>query len=91
MDSLKKKIKDLLETNFPGATFETEKSGPDKVAGFLIWSRFKGIEQIKRQSRLWKFLEKQLNAGELLRVSTILTMTPEEMPVPQKSRPRHAV
>jgi len=55
------------------------------VAGFLVWTRFKGVEQIKRQSRLWKVLEKELTAEELLRVSTILTVTPEEKPVSQES------
>ena len=85
MEALMEKVQNILATKFPGASIELEKAGPNKVAGLLVWTRFKGVEQIKRQSRLWKVLEKELTAEELLRVSTILTVTPEEKPVSQES------
>jgi hypothetical protein len=91
MVSLKKKLKEILETEFDGATFEPEKAMPNKIAGFLIWGPFQGKEQIKRQRDLWKVLEEKLTTDELSRVSTILTLTPEEMPLPQSARPRRAV
>lgn len=91
MKDLMGKVQNILATQFPGASVKLEKAGPDKVAGFLVWTRFKGVEQITRQSRLWTVLEKELTAEELLRVSTILTLTPEEMPVSQLANrlPRH--
>jgi stress-induced morphogen len=89
--SLMKKLPEVLKKKFPKATLELEKSGPGKVAGFLIWPDFAGMEQIKRQEALWKVLKRELNPDELSQITAILTMTPEEMPVPQKSRPRHAV
>ena len=90
MEKLMEKLQRILKKNFQGATVELEKSGSKKITGFLVWSRFKGMEQIKRQNRLWKVLEKELIQDELLRISTILTVTPEEKPVPEGS-PRLAV
>lgn len=91
MVSLKKKLKDVLETQFAGATFQPEKAGANRISGFLVWGPFQGTEQIQRQRDLWKVLEEKLTAEELTRVSTILTLTPEEMPVPRNARPRRAV
>ena len=90
MEKLMEKLQRVLKKNFQGASVELEKSGSNKIAGFLVWSRFKGMEQIKRQNRLWKVLEKELTQEELLRVSTILTVTSEEKPVSERN-PRLAV
>jgi hypothetical protein len=89
--SLMKKLPEVLKKKFPNATLELEKSGPGKVAGFLVWKGFAGMEQIKRQERLWKELRRKLSPDELLQITAILTMTQEEKPEPQRNRPRHAV
>jgi hypothetical protein len=88
--SLIKKLSGILAAEFQGASIELEKSGLGKIAGFLIWSGFKGVEQITRQERLWKVLENKLTSNELLQVSAILTITPEEKPVPQRVQSKRA-
>jgi len=88
--SLKKKLHQVLEKEFQDASVELEKSGIDKVAGFLIWKGFEKVEQIERQEKLWHVLENNLKPEELLHVSVILTLTPNEKPVPMKNRPKNA-
>ena len=88
---LKKKVTAILQKAFGGSSIELEKSGAGKLAGFLVWDRFRGVEQIERQERLWKVLEKELAAEELLQISTILTLTSDEESVPKRNRHRSAV
>ena len=87
---LKKKVTGILQNAFGGCSVELEKSGAGKMAGFLVWDRFKGVEQIERQERLWKVLEKELGAEELLGISTILTLTPEEESAPKRRSHKNA-
>ena len=79
MEELIDKVEHLLERAFRGATTELEVVRPGgKIGGFLIWSGFGGIEQIDRQRELARVLHEKLRADDLSRVTTILTMTPEE-------------
>lgn len=75
------KLTRILSERFKDAEVKLERSGPTKVGGFLIWKKFVGVEQIKRQERLWKVLEKKLTKDEQLQITVILTATPEEMTV----------
>ena len=86
MEPLIEKLTTLLKAEFDAADVQlmpTPYMG--KVAGFLVWSGFEGLEQIKRQNRLWKVLRKKLTPEELLKVSAILTFTPEEWAVEQEA------
>jgi hypothetical protein len=86
----KRRLEEILKAEFKDATIELEKPGHGRISGFLIWTGFQGVEQIERQERLWGFLEKTLDADELLQISAILTLTPDEEPVQESKRSRHA-
>lgn len=78
---LLKKVQRVITRQFQNAKPELEVVPPGKVAGFVIWKGFRGMEQIVRQDKLWAVLESRLLPGELARVSAILTLTPEEASV----------
>ncbi len=85
MEALMQKINGVLKSAFPDATAELEQAAPaDKVGGLLIWAGFEGMEHIKRQNRLWAVLKKGLTRQEQLRITAILTLTPEERTVSQE-------
>ena len=76
------KLERVLADAFPGAEVRLERTKPSqKVDGFLIWKGFLGREQIKRQERMWRVLQRQLSQEEQLQITVILTATPEEMTV----------
>jgi hypothetical protein len=82
MDRLISKIKRTLKDGFKGC--EVELPPPEegeKLSGFLIWRGFDDDDQVRRQERLWKVLEKVLNKAERQRISVIFTTTPAEMSV----------
>ncbi|HEY3244620.1 MAG TPA: hypothetical protein VGM03_14865 [Phycisphaerae bacterium] len=50
-----------------------------RVTGFIISSTFSGMDDDKRQKRLWEgILRKQLTADELRKIGPIVAMSPEE-------------
>jgi hypothetical protein len=75
------KLRRLLETAFVGAEVKLEPAGAGKVGGFLIWKDFVGQDQIDRQWRLREGVQNGLTAEERLRLSDILTVTPDEVAV----------
>ena len=86
MEAFAKKVKDVLVAEFPNATVALEAAKPSKkIGGLMVWEGFKGIEQIKRQTRLWKVLRHRLTPEEQLRITAILTVTPQEREVCQEA------
>jgi acid stress-induced BolA-like protein IbaG/YrbA len=80
MEKFIQKLTDLLHAGFPGSDVEIEIAVPgQRVRGLLVWNGFQGLEPIERQDRVWDFLEKQLSRDEQLGITTMLTLTPEEM------------
>jgi len=79
MEDFIQKLNTLLIANFPGAELELELAGPRRVGGLMVWDGFIGQEQIDRQKALWQVIRSSLSPEEQLRVSAVLTMTPEEM------------
>ncbi len=72
----------ILGAAFPGSTAELEPvAGTDRIGGFLIWAGFEEMDQLDRQRTLSAALRARLNPAQLLGVSTILTMTPDEVAV----------
>jgi hypothetical protein len=86
MEKLIARVKDILAKEFGDATVELEQAQPArKVAGSLVWSGFEGMEQIERQDRLWKAIEKGLAKDEQLQITLILTLTPRELAVSKEA------
>lgn len=80
---LRSKLKNIARTAFPGAKLRLQSSSPGsrRLAGFLIWNGFDTSDQIDRQERLWKVLDKRLTSDERSKITVILTMTPDEVAV----------
>ncbi len=86
MEELIDRLRNLLEAEFPGAEVELEAASPtDKLGGFLIWKGFEGMEQIDRQEKLANVIRSRLPHEDQLRISAILTITPDERSVPTDS------
>jgi len=86
MEAFAKKVKDVLVAEFPKATVDLDVVKPSKkIGGLMVWEGFKGIEQIKRQTKLWKVLRHRLTPEEQLRITAILTVTPQEREVCQEA------
>jgi acid stress-induced BolA-like protein IbaG/YrbA len=84
MEKFIQKLKVVLESSFEEARIELERARPSKrVGGFLIWEKFRGKEQIKRQEKLWKVLRSKFSKEDQHKITTILTLTPEEAAVEQ--------
>ena len=81
MEDIRQRLKEVLSQQFPDSELEIVSSGSDRVGGLLIWKRFEGQEQIERQRSVWSTLRRMLNTDEQLQVSSLLTLTPEEMAV----------
>lgn len=64
---------------FAGAEVSLEVSPTGRVGGILVSPSFQGFAHVDRQERLWKFLESEFNAGELVQIVSILTLTPSEV------------
>ena len=60
----------------PEFAFEQTPSG--KVGGFIISHTFEPMTQLDRQNMVWEFLEKQLPVEKVLKIVTLVTVTPEE-------------
>lgn len=86
MEKLMEKLRGLLEAEFPGAEVELEPASPaDKLGGFLVWKDFEGMEQIDRQQRLAEVIRSNLSREDQLRITAILTVTPDERSIPTEA------
>ena len=79
MESLIRKLTDLLHQGFPGSDLELDVTVPGhKVGGLIAWAGFDGLDAVDRQDRVWDYLEGHLPRDERGSVSVLLTLTPEE-------------
>lgn len=86
MEELVNRLRSLLEAEFPSAKAELEQASPaEKVGGFLIWGGFDGMEQIERQQRLSDVISSKLTRDDQVRITAILTITPNERSAPTES------
>ena len=80
------KIRKVLTDSFKGAQTEIKESETSgKIFGFLIWKRFVGVDQLKRQQRMWKVLTKKLTRHEQIQISAIFATTSEERTIVHES------
>mgnify|MGYP000283051770 CR=1 FL=1 len=79
--ALKEKLEALIkdvDSGIVNPEFDLEQISGDKVAGFVISDSFKGKSQIERQNMIWDYLDENLDKTEILRIVSLLTMTPDE-------------
>lgn len=82
MEEFIAKVEELLETHFPGQNNKielTETVPGEKIGGSFITERFRGMQQIDRQTAVRRMLREQLSREEVLSVGVIFTLTPQEV------------
>jgi hypothetical protein len=75
-----KKLQDKIALEFVGSELDVERvPGTNRYRLAVVWDGFGRSNVYKRQDRVWKIAEKSLAPGELLRISMILTLRPDEL------------
>lgn len=69
----------LLGSSFSDPEVSLEVTATGRVGGFFVSSDFAGVSQVDRQERLWEYLESRLTRDELVKIVSILTLTPDEV------------
>jgi hypothetical protein len=77
MDKFVKKLEKLIQSELPGSQFLTEIAKP-RVGGTILWVGFAGKDQVERQGIIRTLIRDHLEADEQLKVSLIVTLTPQE-------------
>ncbi len=78
---IKKELESLLnepESGIKKPAFDLEKMKGGKVGGFVISRTFTGMDQLDRQNLVWNYLEKKWPPEKLLKIVTLVTISPEE-------------
>lgn len=78
MENLKEIVEKLINAEFGENAAELELLESGRVAGFVISAKFNEKTDKERQDMVWDILEKELQPPELLNVSFLITLTPEE-------------
>ena len=58
--------------------FDLEAMPTGKIAGFVVSKTFEGMPQIERQQKIWSVLDKTFSPEQLLKIVTLITVTPDE-------------
>ena len=75
-----KKLQDAIASKLVGSEFEVERvAGTNRYRLAVVWDGFTRSNVFKRQDRVWNIAEKSLAPAELLRISIILTLRPDEL------------
>ena len=78
MDTFEQKLKELIEKHLEAGRAELETLPDGHVCGHVISPEFHGKSYEQRRNRLKEITEQELNREDLLKISTLLTYTPEE-------------
>jgi acid stress-induced BolA-like protein IbaG/YrbA len=49
------------------------------IGGFISSPQFEGVSDLERQNKIWKALEDGLRKDDLIKISGIMAMTPQEV------------
>ncbi len=77
LDELLSELEEL-EALLELAELELEETDNGKVGGFIISPSFAGKSQIERQNMLWDYLDGNLGQDKILRIVSLITITPDE-------------
>ena len=78
MPTLQQRIQKILTTKLKGCVTDLETLDNGDVCGHVVSSEFRRKSYQQRRNRIKKVLEEHLSANQMLKVSTLLTYTPEE-------------
>ncbi|HEY8668913.1 MAG TPA: hypothetical protein VIL86_19855 [Tepidisphaeraceae bacterium] len=79
LDRMKSALVEALKANGIPAEVRTEAVPTTRLYRVAVFARkFKALKHSERQSLVWRIVESALSPDEQLRISMILTLTPEE-------------
>jgi acid stress-induced BolA-like protein IbaG/YrbA len=78
MEDFKEKVESIINAAFGENAAELEALESGRVSGFVVSIKFDDKSDKERQDMLWAVLEEKLPRGELLNVSFLITLTPDE-------------
>jgi acid stress-induced BolA-like protein IbaG/YrbA len=85
MEKLQEKLDEILKRELKnGRTEQLETLSNGHVCGHVISTEFDNLDYTQRRHRIKGILEKHLSKDELLKISTLLTYTPDEWGVELK-------
>ena len=77
--AIEQQIEDILRRELPDAQVDIERDADTgKIGGRVIWKGFAGYKSLRRQTRIFSLLRRQLSASEAQNISFIFTYTPDE-------------
>jgi hypothetical protein len=78
MDKLGKKVKSSLLEFFTENELLFEKNPDGRVSGFIVSNKFADMDELTRQRKIWKLLQKNLTRSERSKIIGFITFTPRE-------------
>lgn len=76
--SIEEKMRTVIERGLKGGKADLETLPNGHVTGHVISDEFVGLDYEARRNRIRDLLERELGHDERIKVSTLLTYTPEE-------------
>ena len=78
MEDFKEKVGEIINAEFGENAADLEVLESGRVSGFVVSVRFDDKSDKERQDMLWEALREKLSQEELLNVSFLITLTPDE-------------
>ncbi len=78
MNTLRQKVKSVLAKHFEPDKLRIEKHDERRIRGFIVSSRFAGLDDLDRQTMIEKILKKTLSEAEQARILLFQAYTPGE-------------
>ncbi|MGD8718658.1 MAG: hypothetical protein PVH29_07535 [Candidatus Zixiibacteriota bacterium] len=78
MEDFKEKVEEAINAEFGENAAELEVLESGRVSGFVVSGKFDDKSDQERQDMLWETLKEALTQEELLNVSFLITLTPDE-------------
>ncbi len=75
---MEQKVRDLLQTAFPGIDVDFEVLPDGRISGSVVWAGFAELDHVDRQKKIRELLLEKLGA-EAQQVGVLLTYTPDEI------------
>jgi stress-induced morphogen len=75
---LKERLEQVLKSAFAEPQVEADLRPHGKVDALVVSSSFAAVRDVDRQTMIWQVLRRELTPEELLRVSFVLAVSPDE-------------
>lgn len=80
LNDLAERVRAVVAREYPEADIEVEaRTEIGRVTGQIVSDVFAGMSPSERQARLWAILRDRFDPADLLRISLLFTLTPQEI------------